>query len=225
MIRLNNLSKHYQLGNSKLPVLRGVDLSIEEGEFVAVMGPSGSGKSTLLNILGILDRHDNGKYHLNGELIDNNLSATQAAHFRNRLLGFVFQSFNLLPFKTALDNVTLPMQYQKIEKRTRETRAMGLLERVGLSDRAKHLPSELSGGQRQRVAIARALACDPPVVLADEPTGSLDSVSSKEILALFTEINREGKTLVMVTHDENIATEAARIIRFHDGIIVSKSEN
>jgi putative ABC transport system ATP-binding protein len=224
MIKLCKLSKHYLLANAKLPVLRGIDLNIEKGEFVAIMGPSGSGKSTLLNILGILDRYDEGKYLLNGELIDNNLSATQAAHYRNRLLGFVFQSFNLLPFKTALDNITLPLQYQKIERRTRETRAMRLLERVGLSDRATHLPNELSGGQRQRVAIARALACDPPLLLADEPTGSLDSVSSKEIMALFTEINREGKTLVMVTHDESIAKEAARIIRFHDGVIVSTSE-
>lgn len=182
------------------------------------MGPSGSGKSTLLNILGILDRYDAGEYLLNDTLIKP-LSETQAAQFRSRLIGFVFQSFNLLPFKSAIDNVAMPLYYQKVPRKQREAKARKLLETMGLASRIHHLPTELSGGQRQRVAIARALVNDPPLILADEPTGNLDSATSEEVMALFSEINREGKTLVVITHDEEIAERTQRVIRLQDGHI------
>ncbi|MDD5036028.1 MAG: ABC transporter ATP-binding protein [Methylococcaceae bacterium] len=198
--------------------MKGIDLSVKVGEFVSIMGPSGSGKSTLLNILGILDRYDAGEYLLNDTLIKP-LSETQAAQFRSRLIGFVFQSFNLLPFKSAIDNVAMPLYYQKVPRKQREAKARKLLETMGLASRIHHLPTELSGGQRQRVAIARALVNDPPLILADEPTGNLDSATSEEVMALFSEINREGKTLVVITHDEEIAERTQRVIRLQDGHI------
>ncbi|WAK03780.1 ABC transporter ATP-binding protein [Methylobacter sp. YRD-M1] len=201
-----------------VPVLKGIDLSVKEGEFVSIMGPSGSGKSTLLNVLGILDRYDDGEYVLNGTLIKP-LSETEATRYRNHLIGFVFQSFNLLPFKSAIDNVAMPLYYQKVPRKQREERARKLLERMGLASRMDHLPSELSGGQRQRVAIARALVTDPPLILADEPTGNLDTKTSEEVMELFTEINHEGKTLVVITHDEEVAERTRRVIHLQDGRI------
>jgi putative ABC transport system ATP-binding protein len=218
MIQLSQLRKSYQAGALALPILRNIDLSIGKGEFVAIMGPSGSGKSTLLNVLGILDNYDAGEYRLNGQLI-RDLSPSQSAECRNRLLGFVFQSFNLLPYKTALENVALPLYYQRVPRRTREAKAKALLERMGLHDRMDHQPNQLSGGQRQRVAIARALINDPPLLLADEPTGNLDSQTTVEVIQLLKEIHALGQTLVMVTHDENIAAQAQRIIRLQDGQI------
>jgi putative ABC transport system ATP-binding protein len=220
MIALERVTKHYNVGPAMLPVLRGLTFSIKRGEFVAIMGPSGSGKSTLLNILGLLDRYDTGQYHLDGRFIKD-ISETKAASYRSHLIGFVFQSFNLIPFKTALDNVALPLYYQKIPRRQREAKALGLLEHMGLGDRAGHLPSELSGGQRQRIAIARALINDPPLILADEPTGNLDSERAHEVMRLLSDINREGRTLVMVTHDSNMARAAHRTIMLNDGVVVS----
>ena len=218
MISVQSLTKSYHLGSMAVPVLKGIDLSIKEGEFVSIMGPSGSGKSTLLNVLGILDRYDDGEYILNGTLIKP-LSETEATRHRNHLIGFVFQSFNLLPFKTAIDNVAMPLYYQRVPRKQREERARKLLERMGLASRMNHLPSELSGGQRQRVAIARALVTDPPLILADEPTGNLDTQTSEEVMELFTEINHEGKTLVVITHDEEIAERTRRVIHLQDGRI------
>ncbi|NOT85814.1 MAG: ABC transporter ATP-binding protein [Methylococcaceae bacterium] len=223
MIAINNLSKSYTVGLMNVPVLKGINFTVAQGEFVAIMGPSGSGKSTLLNVLGILDDYDAGEYRLNGSLIQN-LSEKHAAQYRSRLICFVFQSFNLLPFKTALENVTLPLYYQNVPAKQREQKALALLERLGLADRADHLPTELSGGQRQRVAIARVLANDPPLILADEPTGNLDSTSTEEVMRLFNEINREGRTLVMITHDESVATCANRIIRLKDGNIQTETK-
>lgn len=218
MIEVKTLTKAYHLGTMKVPVLKGIDLSVKVGEFVSIMGPSGSGKSTLLNVLGILDRYDDGEYILNGTLIKP-LSETEAARYRNQLIGFVFQSFNLLPFKSALDNVAMPLYYRKVPRKQREIRARKLLERMGMDHRMNHMPSELSGGQRQRVAIARALVTDPPLILADEPTGNLDTKTSEEVMELFTEINREGKTLVVITHDEEIAVRTRRVIHLQDGQI------
>lgn len=218
MISVKSLTKSYHLGSMAVPVLKGIDLSVKTGEFVSIMGPSGSGKSTLLNVLGILDRYDDGEYILNGTLIKP-LSETEAARHRNQLIGFVFQSFNLLPFKSALDNVAMPLYYRKVPRKQREERAKKLLERMGMAHRMDHVPSELSGGQRQRIAIARALVTDPPLILADEPTGNLDSKTSEEVMELFTEINREGKTLVVITHDEEIAARTRRVIHLQDGRI------
>ena len=218
MISVRNLTKSYQAGSITVPVLKGVDISVGHGEFVSIMGPSGSGKSTLLNVLGILDRYDGGEYVLNGTLIKP-LSEAQAVRYRSQLIGFVFQSFNLLPYKSAIDNVALPLYYQKVPRRRREEKAARLLERMGLASRLHHRPTELSGGQRQRVAIARALVNDPPLILADEPTGNLDSETTEEVMALFSEINREGKTLVVITHDEEIAERTHRVIRLQDGRI------
>lgn len=218
MVRVQQVTKIYRSGTVAVPALDGIDLHIPAGEFVAIMGPSGSGKSTLLNVLGILDRYDQGEYRLNGTLVKD-LSETQEAYFRSRLIGFVFQSFNLLPFMTAVDNVALPLYYQNVPRKQRETRARALLERMGLAGRATHLPNEMSGGQRQRVAIARALVSDPPLILADEPTGNLDSRMAQEVMALLVEINRTGKTLVVVTHDENVAAKAHRTLRLQDGRI------
>ena len=219
MITIKNIRKAYQTGATKLEVLKGIDLDIGKGEFVSIMGSSGSGKSTLLNILGILDDYDEGSYHLNGTYIDKNLSQKQAALFRNQFLGFVFQSFNLLNFKSAWENVALPLYYRKVNRKEREVIAKDYLERVGLRDWADHLPNQLSGGQQQRVAIARALINKPKVILADEPTGALDTQTSYDVMKLFKEVNEEGITVVVVTHEQDIANMSQRIIRFKDGLV------
>jgi len=200
MIRLSRLNKSYPMGSSKLHVLKGIDLSIAPGELVAIMGASGSGKSTLLNVLGLLDGYDDGDYHLDGQRIGQ-MSETKAAGLRASLLGFVFQSFNLIPFKTAVENVALPLYYQEVPRRKRNKLAEEYLDRVGLADRAGHLPRELSGGQQQRVAIARALISSPKVILADEPTGALDSQTSLEVMEVLRQINATGVTLLIVTHE------------------------
>ena len=219
MIRINNLHKYYKTGTNSLHVLKGIDLHIKEGEFVSIMGASGSGKSTLLNIMGILDSYDQGDYSLAGTLIKN-LSQTKAAYYRNQLLGFVFQSFNLLAFKNAAENIALPLYYQGVSRSKRNKIAMEYLEKVGLADRAEHLPSELSGGQKQRVAIARALISKPKVILADEPTGALDSQTSSEVMGLLKDVNKSGITVIVVTHENDVAALADRIIRVKDGVLV-----
>ncbi len=203
-----------------MQVLKGIDLNIKSGELVSIMGSSGSGKSTLLNILGMLDNYDVGSYTLDGKLIKD-LSEKKAAIYRSQFLGFVFQSFNLINFKTAWENVSLPLYYQKVPRSKRKELALQRLEEVGLLDWAEHLPSEMSGGQKQRVAIARALIADPKVILADEPTGALDSVTSMEVLDLLKKVNATGKTVIIVTHENEIAAETERIIRLKDGRIIS----
>jgi len=218
MIRLRSLDKAYRVGGRPLPVLQGLDLDVENGEFVAVTGSSGSGKSTLLNVLGILDSYDSGTYHL-GDVLVKDLSERESATYRNRYVGFVFQSFHLLPFKTATENVALPLYYGRVGRRERTDRALELLDRLGVADRAEHLPNQLSGGQKQRVAIARALVTDPKILLADEPTGALDSHTSMEILDVIGEIHARGTTVVVVTHEPHVAERADRIIRLHDGRI------
>lgn len=218
MIQVSGLYKSYPMGPKRLAVLKGIDLAIDRGELVAVMGASGSGKSTLLNILGILDAYDRGKYHLNGDLIWD-LTEKRAARLRNRQLGFVFQHFNLIPFKNAMENVALPLFYQNVSKKERNTVALKYLEQMGLLDWAYHLPAELSGGQMQRVAIARALVTQPSVILADEPTGALDSRTSKEVMAVLQQINQQGITIVVITHEAEIAAMAKRVVRIRDGII------
>ncbi len=216
MIELSRVNKSYRIGDRAIPVLRDVDLRVEEGEFAAIMGSSGSGKSTLLNILGILDDYDEGSYRLDGTLI-RDLSAAKAALYRNTFIGFVFQAFNLLPYKTALENVELPLQYRQISTRRRRTMAAEALEKVGLQARSDHLPSELSGGEKQRVAIARALVGKPQLLLADEPTGALDTNTSLQIMELIEQANQDGLTLIVVTHESHIAARARRIIRIRDG--------
>jgi len=222
MIEIKNLHKSYQMGSNSLHVLKGINFEVEEGEMVAIMGSSGSGKSTLLNILGILDEADEGEYHLDGTLIKN-LNEKIAAQYRNKFLGFVFQSFNLIGYKTALDNVAMPLYYQGVKRNLRIEKAMHYLEKVGLADWATHLPNELSGGQKQRVAIARALASDPKVLLADEPTGALDTKTSYEVMELIQAINDEGKTILIVTHEDDIAHMCKRIVNLKDGVIIDDS--
>ena len=219
MIQITNLHKSYKMGENILNVLKGINLEIKEGELVAIMGSSGSGKSTLLNILGMLDTADKGDYFLD-EVIIKNLTETTAANYRNRFLGFVFQSFNLINYKNALENVALPLYYQGLGRKKRQNKAMDYLDKVGLKDWASHLPNELSGGQKQRVAIARAMVSQPKVLLADEPTGALDSDTSKEVMALIQNINNEGKTILVVTHELEIAKMCKRIIYLKDGVIV-----
>lgn len=221
MIRLSNVHKNYLSGGKPLHVLKGIDLHIRPGEFAAIMGHSGSGKSTLLNILGLLDQHDTGEYWLDNLHI-HRLSEAQAARFRNRFLGFVFQSFHLVAFKNALENVTLPLYYQKVRRKDRKRLGLEYLEKVGLRDRADHFPAQLSGGEQQRVAIARALITRPKVILADEPTGALDSKTSYDVMELFQTINRSGITMIIVTHESDIAAMTGRIIRIHDGVIQGK---
>ena len=224
VIDIQGITKTYVNGKLSVPVLHGIDLQVNKGEFVSIMGPSGSGKSTFMNILGCLDRPTTGSYRLNGDEVAT-LSDDELAFVRNKQIGFVFQSFNLLTKLTAVENVALPMIYAGMDKKTRNDRAAALLESVGLSDRMDHLPSELSGGQRQRVAIARALANNPAIIMADEPTGNLDSKSTIDVMNIFRGLYDEGRTIILVTHEPEIATYASRNVVLRDGLIVEDSQN
>ena len=219
MIKIKNLHKSYQMGKNSLHVLKGIDFEVKEGEIVAIMGSSGSGKSTLLNIVGMLDNYDEGSYEL-GKVLIKKMDETKAAKYRNKFLGFVFQSFNLINYKNALENVVLPLYYQGVSRKEREEKALKYLDDVGLKEWATHLPTELSGGQKQRVAIARAMVGEPKVLLADEPTGALDSKTSKEVMDLIQKINKAGKTILVVTHEQDIAEMCSRIVKLKDGVIV-----
>jgi putative ABC transport system ATP-binding protein len=218
MIKLQNINKTYTMGDNKLHVLKGIDAHIREGELVSIMGSSGSGKSTLLNILGILDNYDSGEYLLNNTLVKD-LSETKAAHYRNQFIGFVFQSFNLVSFKNAMENVALPLYYKGVSRKKRNLMALEYLDKMGLRNWAEHMPNELSGGQKQRVAIARALITQPKVILADEPTGALDSVTSLEVMNILKEVNQQGITVIIVTHEKDISEMTQRVIRLRDGVI------
>lgn len=223
MIRFETINKTYP-GIQPLHVLKGIDLNIAEGEFVSIMGASGSGKSTMLNILGILDDYDTGSYYLNGTLIKN-LTEKRAAEYRNQMIGFIFQSFNLINFKNALENVALPLYYKGVSRRKRQVQAMEYLDMMGLKEWWHHYPNELSGGQKQRIAIARALISKPKVILADEPTGALDSVTTEEMMQVLSEVNASGITMIIVTHEKSVADKSRRIIHLKDGIIESDSLN
>lgn len=222
MLEIKELHKSYPIGDSSLHVLKGINLSVKDGEMIAIMGSSGSGKSTLLNIIGMLDEADSGEYILDGLPIKN-LTEKKAAQYRNKFLGFIFQSFNLINYKNALENVALPLYYQGMKRKERQELALFHLGKVGLKDWAQHLPKELSGGQNQRVAIARALAANPKLLLADEPTGALDTTTSYDIMAFIQQLNDEGKTILIVTHEEDIAHMCKRIVRLRDGVIMEDS--